>query len=121
MKFVAYSFICFILYFSTNSIIPLNTPSNNFSNQFDTINLFFNDSVKTKNFLLFGIVNHQTAEMLLFKKKYEVGFKYETCVFSPASYKSTSQNNQNMAIYLFNKYGDSWLNELPVLPIGIKK
>ena len=59
--------------------------------------------------------------MLLFKKKYGVGFQFETCVISPASYKITSQNNQNMADYLSGNFGNSWLNELPVLPIGIKK
>lgn len=57
--------------------------------------------------------------MLLFKKKYGVGFHFEGCVV--VSYKKTAQKNQIIANYLSDKFGNSWLKELPVLPFGIKK
>ena len=87
----------------------------------DTIITILNDAVSERNFILFGIVNHQTIEMLKFKKKYGVGFKFETCVVDPMSYKITSQKNKKTAIYLTEKFENTWLNELPVLPFGINK
>mgnify|MGYP001025136679 CR=1 FL=1 len=149
MKFIGYLFIALVFYFSTNKIILLKSSKVNCYIKSDTSiinlndsikinNLYFlgleeytaseilykislNDSVKAKNFLLFGIVNHQTAEMLQFKEKYGVGFQFQTCVISPDSYKKTSQNNQNVAVYLSDKFDKTWLKDLPLSPLGIKK
>ena len=108
-------------FISSSQLFLKGTSIKNYFEQSDTPITFFSDSLKTNSFLLYGIVNHQTLEMVQFKEKYGVGFQFQTCVVSPASYKKTSQNNQNTAIYLSNKYGNSWVTELPVLPIGIKK
>jgi len=106
--------------FSFKTLVLQN--SDNFcSKKSDTIIIHKVDSTSIKNFVLNGIVEHQTDEMISFKKKYGVGFNYKNCVVNPISYKNISQNNQKVAKFLSKKFGNSWLNELPVLPFGIKK
>lgn len=125
MKLV-YSIAVIVLALFYTIIIPAKQPlikslSMTCVSKSDTIITILNDSISERNFILFGIVNHQTEEMINFKKKYGVGFKFETCVVDPTSYEITSQKNKKTAIYLTEKFDNSWLNELPVMPFGINK
>lgn len=81
-----------------------------------------NDSVNIPlEFIIFSIVDQRGAEKALtFKEKYGVGFKFESDVIDPLSYKKAQKNNINISEILTEKFGSSWIEELPYLIPGIK-
>jgi hypothetical protein len=71
-------------------------------------------------FIMHGIDNSIPDEYIAFQKKYGIGLKKENCVLDPLSFKRTIENNQIIANYLNNKYGNSWMLDLTVKPFGLK-
>jgi hypothetical protein len=71
-------------------------------------------------FIIHGIVQNQSKSIEGFQKKFGVGFRFKTCVIDPISYQKAITNNKNIAKDLTQKYGNSWVKELPLIPLGIK-
>jgi hypothetical protein len=121
MKIIGYLFVGLVFYYSSMKVITID--SSNISNSIlnDSIIINLNDSIKLNNFHFFGIVNHQTKEMLQFKAKYGVGFQIQNCVVNPFSYKMATFMNKKTVVFLNDKFGDSWLKELPISLLGVNK
>ena len=73
------------------------------------------------HFIMHGLNNEIPDEYIVFQKKYGVFLKKENCILDPLTFKATTQNNQIIANYLTQKYGDAWLLDLATKPFGIKQ
>lgn len=76
-------------------------------------------SDKTENvryFQQFGIMSKTHKN---FKEKYGVQIVYENCVITPYMAEKAKKNNQEVAQYLTNKYGENWKKDLEITPYGL--
>ena len=72
------------------------------------------------NFIVHGLDAKISDEFIVFKNKYGVGIRKENCAIDPVSFKKVRENNSIIAEFLSKRQGTSWLNELPIKPIGLK-
>ena len=71
---------------------------------------------KLRYFLQFGIMSRKHDK---FKEKYGVHVVYENCVITSYMSDKAKKNNQEVARYLTEKYGDSWKKDLEIIPYGL--
>lgn len=72
------------------------------------------------NFIVHGLDAKITDEFIAFKNKFGVGIRKENCVVDPISFRNARENNRIIAEFLAKRQGNSWFNELPIKPIGLK-
>ncbi|HPW97556.1 MAG TPA: hypothetical protein PK218_03250, partial [Flavobacterium sp.] len=68
------------------------------------------------NFINFGIT---IADFSEFQKKYGIGNSGQGCMITPDLSYTATQNNQYLAKYLDEKYGEIWRKDLPFLPYSL--
>ncbi len=74
----------------------------------------------TLSFVVFSITDQSNAEQFLkFKEKYNVRIKFETCAVDVSLFKKARKNNMDLAVFLTEKYGTSWLKDLPCNLVGV--
>ena len=71
---------------------------------------------KVRYFLQFGIMSKRHDK---FKEKYGVNVVYENCVITTYMSDKAKKNNQEVARYLTEKYGESWKKDLEITPFGL--
>lgn len=71
---------------------------------------------KVRYFLQFGIMSKKHDK---FKEKYGVHVVYENCVITSYMSEKAKKNNQQVAHYLTEKYGESWKKDLEFIPYGL--
>lgn len=76
-------------------------------------------SPQALNFIIHSITADLPIGTAEFKATYGVGFVVENCALDPISYKRATENNQMIALYLDEKFGDTWWADLPVKPFGL--
>lgn len=94
---------------------PINNTKNLSNEQFEELIL-----AGKVYFVAHGLDSSIPEEYVAFQKKYGISIKKENCVLDPLTFKETTENNQAIANYLTQKYGDSWLLDLTSKPFGIK-
>ena len=72
------------------------------------------------NFIVHGLDAKIPDEFVAFKNKFGVGIRKENCAIDPVSFKKVRDNNSIIAEYLSKKHGNTWINESPIKPIGLK-
>ncbi|NNM17373.1 MAG: hypothetical protein HKP24_02270 [Croceitalea sp.] len=73
----------------------------------------------TYNFIIHSITADLPAGTAEFRATYGVGFVIENCVVDPFSFQRATDNNQMIALYLDERFGDIWWADLPVKPFGL--
>ena len=78
----------------------------------------FSEMLKSGNakFIQFGLISGNANT---FKEKYGIGVQYENCVITPFLQEKATVNNQILAKYLTEKFGETWKNDLEFLPLGL--
>ncbi len=85
-----------------------------------TIDITYDNSDEAKDFIVFGLIDHSNSkEILDFREKYGVGYKFENCVIDPFSYSKAKKNNNKLIETLNEKYGFDWKNDIPYPIVGI--
>lgn len=78
--------------------------------------------VIVRDFIVFGLIDESNSEKIkLFKRKYHVGIKFQNCTVDPVSFKNARDNNNKVANYLTNHFGNEWKKEIPYALIGVVK
>lgn len=100
-------------YISKNDTVRINL-SENIATPENIENLVKTGSAK---FITFGIAMQDFKK---FRDKYGVDLKSNGCVITGNSGSIAALNNQYLAKYLTEKYGDTWKQDLPFLPFGLE-
>ncbi|MFY1046870.1 hypothetical protein [Chryseobacterium sp. GP-SGM7] len=116
MKFFKTTFILGLITFSTFNYAQNNEPIIIEAKKENDNKRISDKNEKVRHFIQFGIMS-RTHES--FKEKYGVYVAYENCVITAYMSEKAKKNNQEVALYLTNKYGESWKKDLEITPFGL--